>query len=158
MKHPQVIQRSLLDQVSAQASVSPRLRKNYNFHATDAALSHRLLNAVEPDSYIPPHCHSDASKDETIIVLRGRLGVIFFDTQGAMTQKVLLTPDGDSMGVDIPHGVFHTLVALAPSSVFFEAKAGPYVPLAAHEKASWAPAENDAGAAAYLARLKQLFY
>lgn len=157
MKDLQIIQRSLLDQVSAQARASPRLRKNYNFHAAEAALSHRLLNAVEPDSYIPPHCHSDASKDETIIVLRGRLGVVLFDSQGNITKKILLTPDSDSMGVNIPHGVFHTLVALASGSVFFEAKAGPYVPLSAQEKAPWAPTEAAPHASTYLAQLKQLF-
>jgi len=157
MKDIQIIQRSLLDQVSVQARASPRLRKNYNFHAAETALSHRLLNAVEPDSYIPPHCHDDVSKDETIIVLRGRLGVVFFDGRGNITKKALLTPGSDSMGVDIPHGVFHTLVALASGSVFFEAKAGPYVPLTPEERAPWAPTENDSQAAAYLARLKQLF-
>ncbi|MBI3545624.1 MAG: WbuC family cupin fold metalloprotein [Gammaproteobacteria bacterium] len=157
MKQIQIIQRSLLDQVSAQARSSPRLRKNYNFHVAETDLSHRLLNAVEPNSYIPPHCHHDLSKDETIIVLRGRLGVVFFDGQGNMTNKVLLTPDSDSMGVSIPHGVFHTLVALTSGSVFFEAKAGPYVPLTAQEKAPWAPTEDDPQAVVYLARLKQMF-
>lgn len=153
----QVIHHRLLDEVSAQARSSPRLRKNYNFHAADMAPSHRLLNAVEPDSYIPPHCHADASKDETIVVLRGSLGVIFFDSHGAITQKILLTPGGDSMGVNIPHGVFHTLVALASGSVFFEAKAGPYTALTMQEKAAWAPLENDPQAPAYHAQLKKLF-
>jgi hypothetical protein len=41
--------------------------------------------------------------------------------------------------------------------VFLEAKAGPYLPPAPEEKASWAPAENSAGAAAYLAGMKALF-
>ena len=91
------------------------------------------------------------------MVVRGRIGMVFFDEQGAVTSVTVLAPTGEAVGVNIPHGVYHTLVALEPDSVFFEAKAGPYAPLTAEEKAAWAPAEGDPGAAAYLARLQQIF-
>ncbi|MBI3778029.1 MAG: WbuC family cupin fold metalloprotein [Gammaproteobacteria bacterium] len=157
MKNIQIIDRRLLDQVSGQADASPRRRKNHNFHAAESDACHRLLNAVEADSYIPPHCHHDAGKDETLIVVRGRIGVVFFDERGSVTSKALLVPGGDVAGVNIPHGVYHTLVALEPDSVFFEAKAGPYTPLTPREKASWAPAEGEPRASSYLAELKRLF-
>lgn len=157
MSDVRFINQDLLDQVSAQAQASPRRRKNFNFHASEDDVCNRLLNAIEPDSYIQPHCHHDAEKDESLVVVRGRVGVVFFDAHGAITSQVMLEPAGAAVGVNIPHGVFHTLVALAPGSVFFEAKAGPYAPLDAHEKASWAPAEGDPRAAAFLARLKRLF-
>ncbi len=153
----QVIGQGLLDEVSSMARQSSRLRKNYNFHGSDEEASHRLLNAMEPDSYIPPHCHRDPSKDETIAVLRGRFGVLLFDARGGVSGRVVLQPGGEAVGVNIPHGVFHTLVALAPNGVFFEAKAGPYRPLLPEEKAPWAPAEGDSGAGRYLAGLKRLF-
>jgi hypothetical protein len=60
--------------------------------------------------------------------------------------------------VNIPHGMYHTLVALEPGSVFFEAKAGPYAPLTSQEKAPWAPAEGELSASTYLADLKRLFF
>jgi hypothetical protein len=41
--------------------------------------------------------------------------------------------------------------------VFFEAKAGPYVPITGQERASWAPPEGDPQAIAYLAELEKLF-
>jgi hypothetical protein len=47
-------------------------------------------------------------------------------------------------------------VALEPS-VIFEAKAGPYEPLAKDEMADFAPPEGSPGAAAFVRRLKQLF-
>jgi len=157
MSNIQIIDRALLDRVSAQAKESPRLRKNYNFHGFEIEASHRLLNAMEPDSYVPPHCHGEASKDETIVAVRGRLGVVFFDGAGSVTGKAVIEPQGENIGVNIPHGVFHTLVALAPGSVFFESKAGPYRPLTPEEKVGWAPAEGDAQVASYLESLKQLF-
>jgi len=157
MSDLQIIDRDLLDHVSRLAKESPRRRKNYNFHATDAESSHRLLNAMEPDSYIQPHCHADASKDETIVVLRGALGAVFFNHDGSVAHKALLQPGGEAVAVNVPHGVFHTLVALESATVFFEAKAGPYLPLREWERGAWAPQEGEPDAAAYLAFLRGLF-
>jgi cupin fold WbuC family metalloprotein len=153
----QIIDHDFLERVSFQANASPRRRRNHNFHASESDTCNRLLNAIEPDSYIQPHCHHEAVKDETLIVVRGRLGVIIFDERGTVTTTVVLAPAGESVGVNIPHGMYHTLVALVPGSVFFEAKAGPYAPLTSQEKAPWAPAEGEPRASAYLADLKRLF-
>ena len=153
----QIIDRDFLERVSSQAKASPRRRKNHNFHASESDTCNRLLNAIEPDSYIQPHCHNDATKDETLVAVRGRLGVIFFDERGAVTATAVLAPADESVGVNIPHGMYHTLMALEPGSVFFEAKAGPYTPLTSREKAPWAPAEGEPRASSYLAELKRLF-
>lgn len=157
MNPPKIIDQALLDRTSDQALASPRRRKNHNFHATDDAVCHRLLNAIEPGSYVPPHRHLDPNKDELMLALRGRLALVFFDEQGNITGKAVLTAGGDTLGVDIPVGTFHTVLALEPGTVFLETKAGPYVPLNEAEKASWAPAEGEASAADYLARLESMF-
>ncbi len=157
MNEVQLINQTLLDKVSRVATESLRRRKNHNFHAADDDTSHRLLNAMEPDSYIQPHRHNDPAKDETIIALRGRIGVIFFNASGAVSGTHILDPNGPTIGLTIPHGVFHTLVALAPGTVFFETKAGPYRPLTAEEKGTWSPAEQDAAVPGYLARLAGMF-
>jgi cupin fold WbuC family metalloprotein len=154
---PLLIDQALLDTVSLEAKVSPRRRKNRNFHACETDLSHRLLNAIEPGSYIIPHRHLDPNKDETMIVLRGKLGVVFFDDAGELTQTAILAADGTSCGVTIPHGVYHTVLACQPGTVFFEAKAGPYLPLTEAERAPWAPGEGEAAAAAYAQSLNELF-
>ncbi len=125
----EIIDRALLQRVAEAGAAAARRRKNYNFHTDDADACHRLLNAVEPDSYIPPHCHLDASKDETILVLRGRIGMVLFSASGDVVSTSVLEAGGERLGINIPHGQFHTLVALEPGSVFFEAKAGPFKPL-----------------------------
>ena len=152
-----IIDNALLDSISAQAAAAPRRRRNYNFHASDNAPCHRLLNAIEPDSYVPPHRHAAADKDETILAVRGKLGMVFFDEDGKVTGQVLIEPGGAAVAVDIPHGVFHTVLALAGGSLFFEAKAGPYLALTPEERAPWAPEEGAADAAAYLEKLRGLF-
>lgn len=157
MTLPRIIDAVLLDHVSEQARTSPRKRKNFNFHTGDGAAAHRLLNGIEPGSYIPPHRHLDPAKDESIYILRGRLGALFFDEEGMVTEAAVLEPGGAQVGINIPHGVYHTVLALAPATVFFEAKAGPYVPVSPAERASWAPAEGAPGAADYLDVLRARF-
>jgi cupin fold WbuC family metalloprotein len=152
-----LIDTALLDEVCREAAASPRRRKNRNFHPHDEYPAHRLLNAMEPGSYIRPHRHLGAEKDETMVVLRGRLGLVMFEDDGRVAQTVVLGQGGDAVGVDIPHGAWHTVFALEPDTVLLEAKAGPYCPLTADETAPWAPGEGTQPAAAFLAELLRLF-
>ncbi len=151
------IDNALLDEVGVEARQSPRGRKNRNFHSADDCPAHRLLNAIEPGSYVAPHRHLDPHKDETMIVLRGRLGLVIFDEAGGVLRTAVLAAGADSFGVDIPHGSWHTVLALDPGTVFFEAKAGPFRALTAAERASWAPPEGDAAATPYGEWLRRLF-
>jgi cupin fold WbuC family metalloprotein len=151
------ITRHLLAELSRQARTNARQRQNWNLHPSDDFCCHRLLNAMEPDSYIRPHRHLATTKDETFVILSGRLGVVLFDENGAITETVLLAAGGEVCGADVPHGLFHTAVSLAPDTVFLEAKAGPYLPLIPEELAAWAPVDGSVDAAAYLAGLKGLF-
>ncbi len=148
-----IIDRNLLDNLSAEASANPRLRKNYNIHPSDDFCCHRLLNAIEPGSYIRPHRHLDPAKDETFVILRGRLAVITFDDEGRVITRTLLAACGETIAIDIPHGIFHTAVSLEPGTIFFEAKAGPYVPIAEEEKAHWSPVDGSPEVAGYMAAL-----
>lgn len=154
------IDNALLDNLCAQAAASPRRRKNHNLHTSDTALAHRLLNAVQTDSYIAPHRHLDPSKDETFVVLRGLMGLIIFDDAGTIKECIKVgaaDTASNVLGVDIPAGTWHTSFALVPDTVILEAKAGPYHPLTEAERAPWAPVEGAPEAAAQLAQWQALF-
>jgi cupin fold WbuC family metalloprotein len=152
-----IISKQTLSQLSGQARTNPRLRKNWNLHPNDDFPAHRLLNAMEPASYIRPHRHLDPNKAETFIIMAGRLGVLLFDDNGKVVEKLLLDAAGDNLGVDIPAGVFHTAVSLEEGTVFFEAKAGPFRLLMEAEKAPWAPEDGSAEVAPYLDSMKKSF-
>lgn len=154
---PRIFGAAQLDALSAAARTSARRRKNFNFHPDDAHPAHRLLNAVEPESYVQPHRHLEPHKDETLVALRGAFGLVLFDEDGRVVETAVIRPQAELIGVDIPRGVFHTLVALEPGSVFFESKAGPYDAKTDKELAAWAPAEGSAEAPAYHAKLRALF-
>jgi cupin fold WbuC family metalloprotein len=152
-----LIDEALLDAASRAARQSARLRRNHNFHAADDEVSHRLINAMEPGSYVMPHRHLHPDKDETFVVLRGAFGLLLFDDAGAVTETRLLRAGGKVLGANVPHGMWHSLVSFEPGGVFLEAKGGPYTPLTAEERAPWAPAEGDPAVAAYLASMENRF-
>lgn len=153
----ELIDTALLDKTSAAAQSVPRRRKNYNFHEHEADRCNRLLNAIEPGSYVQPHCHAEPEKAETLVVVRGELGLIVFDQAGNPLSRCRVAPGSSCVGVNIPHGVWHTVLALQTGTVFFESKAGPYCPLAPSEIATWAPAEGTAEASALLDQWRASF-
>lgn len=121
-----IIDKDLLDTVSNEAKESPRLRMNYNFHQSLDEKCHRFLNAVEPGTEVPIHRHP--TKDETFVVLRGKVRISTFNDEGDVIESIVLCPEEGKYGVDIPKNVWHTLESLAPDSVIFEVKEGPFVP------------------------------
>ena len=120
-----IIDEQLLKDVSAQAKDSPRLRMNYNFHQSLDELCHRFLNAVEPGTEVPIHKHP--TKEETFVILRGKVRVTTHRDDGSVIEDVVLCADEGRYGVNIPKGVWHTIEAMEPDSLLFESKEGPFV-------------------------------
>ena len=120
-----IIDKSLLDQVSSQAKASPRLRMNYNFHLSLEDKCHRMLNAVELGTVVPIHRHP--TKDESFVILRGKVRVTTHNDDGSIIEDVVLSQESGNYGVDIPKNVWHKLESLESGSVIFECKEGPFV-------------------------------
>lgn len=124
----QIINKNLLNQVSSQAKHSPRLRMNYNFHQSLDEKCHRFLNAVEPGLVVPIHRHRNTS--ETVVCLRGKLVEEYYDDLERMcTESIVLTPNGQTVALNIPAGQWHTVKALESGSVILEVKDGGYEPI-----------------------------
>lgn len=94
-----IIDNKILDNLPAQAKASPRLRMNLNFHQSLDEKCHRFLNAVEPGANIPVHRHPE--KEESFVVLRGRIRWHFYDDTGNETERVLLDANGDIRCINI---------------------------------------------------------
>lgn len=120
-----LIDKQLLDDVSRQAQKSDRLRKNYNFHESLDDKCHRFLNAVEPGTVVPIHRHP--MKDESFVILRGKVRVTTHNDDGSVIENVVLSQESGNYGVDIPKNVWHKLESLEAGSVIFECKEGPFV-------------------------------
>lgn len=121
------ITQALLDDLTAQAKVSPRLRKNLDLRNSPEDQSQRMLNAIEPGSPLPVHRHRKTS--ETVVCLRGRLVEEFYNEPGVVTESIELRPNGPLVAVNIPIGQWHTVRALESGTVIMEVKDGPYEPM-----------------------------
>lgn len=156
MTGPSFLDQALFNDLAEKAAANPRGRQHHNFHAMEEPC-HRMAVGLQPSTYVPPHRHLSADKAETLLVLKGRLGVLIFDEAGQVQGKRVLQAGGDCVGVDLPAGVFHGLVVLEPDSLMFECKAGPYRPVGEGEQASWAPREGEPGVAEYQAWMRAQF-
>ena len=120
-----VIDRSLLDNLTAQAKASPRLRMNFDLRNSSADNSQRMLNAIEPGTVMPIHRHKSSS--ETVVCIRGHFEEYFYDESGALVDVVDMVPGGAVLNV--PIGQWHSLKSLENGTVLLECKDGAYEPL-----------------------------
>lgn len=123
----QLINESLLNEVTRQAQENPRLRMNHNFHDSLDAKAQRLLNALEPGTLLPIHRHPHTA--ETYLLLKGKIKVLYYNDQKELMETVVLEPKSGNYGIHIPKNQWHTLEVLESGSVIFEVKDGPYTPL-----------------------------
>lgn len=150
-----LIDPALCQQLSERARQNPRLRQNLNLHTDLSAPSQRLLNALEPGTYVRPHRHTTPPRAETFIALQGQLALCQFDDHGGLEQVVVLGGGSAVFGVDVAPGLWHAVICLQSGTVFFETKDGPYRPLEDKDWPNWAPAEGTLEAAQYLEQLQQ---
>lgn len=96
---PGVINQKQMDELTAQAKASPRLRMNRDLRNSPDDQSQRMLNAIEPGSPMPIHRHQYSS--ETVVCLRGRLVEEFYDDMERMcTDASELTPGGPNVAIN----------------------------------------------------------
>ena len=145
----QKITENLLKETLEKAASSPRRRMNHNFHPSLDAIYQRMLNALIPGTYCRPHRHSEPAKNESFIILKGKLVAFEFDDSGDVIDFCILDAEKGNHGVDYLPNTWHTIVALTPC-VVFEAKDGPYCPLNDKDFAPWAPVEGDPESANYI--------
>ncbi len=150
-----VVDSVLVDRVIAMSRESPRGRMILPLHPTEQDSLQRMLNAIQPASYIRPHRHVSPPKAESIVLLRGSIGYIVFTDGGEIDQTVTLSASSGRIGVDARPGTFHTFFALEEDTVLFEVKPGPYRGEADKQFAPWSPAEGSAEAQEYLRRLER---
>lgn len=156
MAMPSFLDQTLFADLAKKAAANPRGRQHHNFHQMEEPC-HRMAVGLQPSTYIPPHRHQNADKAETLVVVRGRLGLLIFDESGQVTDKRVLQAGGDCLGVDLPAGIYHGLVVLEADSVMFECKASPFRPVGEGDLAHWAPREGEAGVAEYQAWMRAQF-
>ncbi len=123
-----VFDKEFLEKLLAEATISPRLRQNFDLRNGASDTSQRMMNALQPGTEVPIHRHEDTA--ETVICLQGRLEeVIYEEVEGEFreVERHLLCPAEGLYGLQVPQGAWHKVIVYEPS-IIFEAKDGAYVP------------------------------
>lgn len=147
------ITHEILKELSENAANSDRLRKNKNYHPKFSDTLQRMLNAMEPGTYVQPHKHENPDKREIFVILSGRVLVIEFDDQGKITDYIILDNESGNLIVEIQPRIWHTVISLQRGSVVYEIKDGPYDMQDDKNFATWAPKEGEAGCVEYNKKL-----
>lgn len=140
------INNEILDALTLTAKDSSRLRMNFDLRNCDSDTSQRMLNAIEPGTRVPIHRHQNTS--ETVMAVRGSFEeVLYEECHGAAVDNIevfknahtgivvrevsrhRINPQEGTYGIQIPQGVWHTIIPLESGTIIFEAKDGAYEPI-----------------------------
>lgn len=126
-----IVSKEILDDLTAKAKENPRLRAAMDLRNSPEDSSQRMLNALEPGTFMPIHRHHRSS--ETVVILRGKVSWIFYDKNGVETESVLLDADGEVRCINVERDRWHSLTCLESGTVLLECKNGAYRPLGEDE-------------------------
>lgn len=129
------IDEKLIQDLFAKASVSDRLRMNYDLRTSSNDGSQRMLNALLPGTVVPVHRHPMST--ENVFLLCGKLVEVIYEETSyendndnenfrlVETERFVLDPSVGNFGCVVPEGAWHTVEVLEPS-VIYETKDGKY--------------------------------
>ena len=147
-----VITDAIIDQTIRAARSSPRKRAHFILHQPEDPVQ-RMVNAILPGSYIPPHKHQNPDKIELFAILKGQVAALKFTSDGKIDKIHLLDESGPIKIVDIKPRIYHGFIALKPSALL-EIIQGPYRRATHKHWPDWSPREDDPKAAAFLKNLE----
>ncbi len=141
--------------LTSKAQFNNRLRQHQNLHTSFESPTQKFFNAIEPESYIRPHQHSDDQGPEMLVAIKGLMYLILFNDAGKIIDSYSLsTRDGDNSVLEIPSFQWHTVVSMESGSILLEVKNGPFNADSPKTFADWAPEEQSFDADVYLQELK----
>lgn len=126
-----IIDKKLLDTLSAQAKANPRLRMNKDLRTSSEDQSQRMLNALEPGTIVPIHRHTKST--ETLVVLRGKIVERYYNDKGEVVEEISMSSNEDIPMISIPVGQWHDLICLETGTVIYESKDGAYEPISEND-------------------------
>ena len=97
-----IITQEILDELTAKAKVSERLRANLDLRNSAEDQSQRMLNALEPGTVLPIHRHRGSS--ETCVCIRGHFEEYFYDSEGQLTDTIDMVPGGVVLNIEAGQG------------------------------------------------------
>jgi cupin fold WbuC family metalloprotein len=138
------------------AEQSPLRRARVCMHVDEDAAVQEMLIVLMRGVYIQPHKHLE--RPESFHVIRGSVGVAFYDDAGTTTRRVTLSAASERLPYyyRLEEAVFHSQVVLTDYVVFHECTCGPFRRTNTIV-APWSPAEHTPEAVQFVTSLELTF-
>ncbi len=133
---------------------SKRLRMILPVHRVQEAEVQRIVNFLQPGTYIRPHLHPMPHATESIVLLKGSIRFFTFDDTGAVITDTIISASPIPGVVDIEPETWHTFLVLEDDTVLFECKKGPYDAESDKKFAAWSPQEGHEQCHQYMEKLR----
>ncbi|MGF1669161.1 MAG: WbuC family cupin fold metalloprotein [Balneolaceae bacterium] len=147
----------VIDEGIKASRASHRKRIILPIHRKQEAPVQRMLNFLQPGTYIRPHKHPMNGAIESLILLQGKILFFIFKEDGQIDYMTTLSANPVSSVIDIEPDIWHTFLVMEADTVLFECKRGPYDVNTDKEFAAWAPEEGTVEANGWLRNLKKRF-
>lgn len=134
---------------------SRRRRIILPLHRRQEAPVQRMVNFLQPDTYIRPHLHPREDATESITMMQGRICFLVFDEEGSIEQMIPLGGEGEPRVIDLEPRVWHSFLVMEDDTVIFESKMGPYDTERDKTFAAWSPEEGTDEAMAWIREMKR---
>jgi cupin fold WbuC family metalloprotein len=121
---------------------SERLRIILPVHREQDAGVQRMINFLQPGTYIRPHKHPLEHASESLVLIQGSIQFYTFDEDGNVLTKNKIQSKPFPGVVDIEPNVWHSFIVLEENTILFECKKGPYDAEADKVFAEWSPEEG----------------
>jgi len=144
----------MIEEGLAASQKSDRKRMILPIHRKQEAEVQRLVNFLQPGTYIRPHKHPLDHATESIILLKGSIRFFTFDDEGRVITDQVVSSTPIPGVLDIEPNVWHSFLVLEEDTILFECKKGPYNAATDKEFAEWAPKEGDQTAEKWMNQLK----
>ena len=133
---------------------SSRKRMILPVHRRQDAEVQRLINFLQPGTYIRPHKHPLAHATESIVMLKGSLRFFTVDDAGKVIRDQTMKAAPIPGVMDIEPGVWHSFLVLEADTILFECKKGPYNAKTDKIFADWSPEEGDGNTKNWMEKLE----
>lgn len=121
---------------------SERLRIILPIHRKQDARVQRMINFLQPGTYIRPHKHPLDHATESLVVIRGTIRFYTFDEDGNVLTENKIRSKPFPGVIDIEPQVWHSFIVLEKDTILFECKKGPYDAEADKIFAEWSPEDG----------------
>lgn len=123
---------------------SERKRIILPIHRKQDAEVQRMINFLQPGTYIRPHKHPLPHATESLVVISGCIRFYTFDESGTVISEIEIGSKPMPGVLDIEPQVWHSFIVLEKDTVLFECKKGPYNVQTDKTFAEWSPEEGSA--------------